>query len=112
MSGSTSYEEIVRILCEEPEVSSTVAGGMKRFGASGELRIGGKMFAFSSKERLIVKLPQWKVAALIADGWGEPCVMGRGRTMREWVVIGAERQSEWLSIAKESKSFVFDSGIK
>jgi hypothetical protein len=46
------------------------------------------MFAFSSKERLIVKLAQWKVAALIADGWGQPCVMGRGRTMREWVVIG------------------------
>ncbi|MBD2872408.1 hypothetical protein [Paenibacillus arenilitoris] len=106
MSGSSHYEEIVRILCEDPEVRATVEGGMKRFGASGELRIGGKMFAFSAKERLIVKLPESKVAALIADGRGEPCVMGRGRTMREWVVIGPERKAEWLSITKESKAFV------
>jgi hypothetical protein len=105
MSESTAYEEIVRSLCEDPEVSTTVAGGMKRFGASGEVRIGGKMFAFSSKGRLIVKLPQWKVAALIADGRGQPCVMGR-RTMREWVVIGPEWQSEWLAIALESRNFV------
>lgn len=107
MSGSTSYEEIVRILSEDPEVSYTAAGGMKRFGASGELRVGGKMFVFSSKGRLIVKLPQWRVAALIADGRGQPCEMGR-RTMREWVVIGPEWQSEWLSIARESRNFVAD----
>ncbi len=102
----------MQILCEDPEVRSTIAGGMKRFGASGELRIGGKMFAFSSKGRLIVKLPQRKVAALIADGRGQPCVMGRGRTMREWVVIGPEWQSEWLSIVMESRDFVSGDGIK
>lgn len=100
------YEEIVRILCEDPKVTSTVAGGMKRFGASGELRVDGKMFAFSSKGRLIVKLPQSKVAELIAEGRGEPCVMGRARTMREWVVIGPEWQSDWLSIAMDSRNFV------
>jgi hypothetical protein len=107
MSEWTRYEEIVHILCEDPEVSSTLAGGMKRFGASGELRVGGKMFAFSSKGRLIVKLPQSKVSTLIAEGRGQPCVMGRGRTMREWVVIGPEWQSEWLSIVMDSRNFVF-----
>lgn len=96
-------------MCEDPEVSTTVEGGMRRFGASGELRVGGKMFAFSSKGRLIVKLPQSKVAALIAEGRGQPCVMGR-RTMREWVVIGPEHQVEWLSIAMESRNFVFGNG--
>jgi hypothetical protein len=100
------YEEIVQLLCEDPDVSAVTAGGMKRFGASGELKVGGKMFAFSSKGRLIVKLPQSKVAALIAEGQGEPCVMGRGRTMREWVVVGPERQSEWLPLTLESKRFV------
>ncbi|UUZ80171.1 hypothetical protein LJK88_35205 [Paenibacillus sp. P26] len=106
MSGSARYEEIARILCEDPAVSRVIAGGMKRFGASGELRAGGKMFAFCSKERLIVKLPQRRVAELIADGRGQPCVMGRGRTMREWVVIGQEQRPEWLSIAMESKQFI------
>jgi hypothetical protein len=111
MSGSVSYEEIVRILCEDQEVSSTVSGGMKRFGASGELRAGGKMFAFSSKGRLIVKLPQLEVAAFIADGRGQHCVMGR-RTMREWVVVGPEWESEWLSIAMKSKNFVLGNSSK
>lgn len=105
MSGETTYDEIVRILCEEPDVHATVKGGMKRFGTSGELRVGGKMFAFCAKGRLIVKLPQSKVAALIEEEVGQPCVMGR-RTMREWVTIGPERESEWLSITMASKSFV------
>jgi hypothetical protein len=105
MSGTTRYEEIVHILCDDSDVSITKSGGMKRFGASGELRVRGKMFAFCSKGKLIVKMPQQKVAALIADGRGQPCVIGR-RTMREWVVVGQECQSEWLSIAMESRDFV------
>lgn len=109
MNGSSYYDEIVQILCEDQEVHATVAGGMKRFGASGELRAGGKMFAFCSKGRLIVKLPQSRVAALIDEKQGQPCVMGR-RTMREWAVIGPEWQSEWLSIAIDSKNFVLGKG--
>lgn len=105
MSDSQHYDRIVRTLCEDREVSVAVDGGMKRFGASGELRAGGKMFAFCSKERLILKLPQSRVAALIAEGLAEPCVMGN-RKMREWVVVGLERESEWLNLAVESKNFV------
>ena len=109
MNESSHYDEIVRSLCEEQEVQVTVDGGMKRFGASGELRANGKMFAFCSKGNLIVKLAQSRVASLVAEGQGRPCEMGR-RTMREWVVIGPEWQSEWLSIAIESKNFVLGKG--
>lgn len=63
------------------------------------------MFAFCAKGSLIVKLPQSRVAALIEEGKGQPCVMGR-RTMREWVIIGPEWESEWLPITIESKRFV------
>ena len=109
MKESSHYDEIVRILCEDPEVQVTVDGGMKRFGASGELRANGKMFAFCSKGNLIVKVPQSRVASLIAEGRGQPCEMGR-RTMREWVIVGPDRQSDWLPIAIESKDFVLGKG--
>lgn len=106
MNEPATYEEIVRILCEaDPKVAATIEGGMKRFGASGELRVDGKMFAFCSMGRLIVKLPREKVSAWVTDGRGQPCVMGQ-RTMREWMTIGPERQGEWLAVAMESKRYV------
>ena len=105
MGHSGGYDEIVRKLCGDRDVSVMTSGGMKRFGASGELRVNGRMFAFSTRGRLIVKLPRERVAALIADGVGRPCTMGN-RTMREWVVIGPERHAEWPSLAAESKNFV------
>jgi len=109
VNGSSHYDEIVRHLCEDQEVRVTVVDGMRRFGASGELRANGKMFAFCFKGNLIVKLAQSRVAALVAEGQGQPCRMGR-RTMREWVVIGPEWHSEWLSLASESKHFVLSKG--
>jgi hypothetical protein len=105
-SSEAAYDEIVRILSADPEVTTTIDPTKKRFGSSGELKYAGKMFAFHAKGRLIVKLPKPSVDALISAGKGEPCVMGRGRAMKEWVVIGSTLQSEWLSFASESKSFV------
>ncbi|WP_199617519.1 hypothetical protein [Paenibacillus alkalitolerans] len=106
LTPEAAYDEIVRILSQDPEVTTTIDHTKKRFGSSGELKYAGKMFAFHHKGRLIVKLPKPQVDALISTGKCETCVMGRGRAMKEWVVIGASFQSEWLSLASESKSFV------
>lgn len=105
-SPEAVYDEIVRILSQDPKVTTIIDPTKKRFGSSGELKYEGKMFAFHSRGRLIVKLPKPLVDTLISSGKGEPCIMGRGRVMKEWVVVGSALQSEWLSLASESKSFV------
>ncbi|MCC2685492.1 MAG: hypothetical protein K0R75_2391 [Paenibacillaceae bacterium] len=100
------YGEIVRQLSGDPRVSTVLDPTKKRFGSSGELKYDGKMFAFHSRGRLIVKLPKPQVDNLIASGQGEPCVMGQGRVMREWVVVGSQLLDEWPSLAAQSKEFV------
>jgi hypothetical protein len=101
------YARIVQeILIQNPEVSSDTDRTKKRFGMSGGLKIAGKMFAFLAKGRLIIKLPKQRVDSLIALGRGEPCVMGRGRVMKEWVVVGPDFTADWHSLAAEAIVFV------
>jgi TfoX/Sxy family transcriptional regulator of competence genes len=100
------YAEIVRHLSDDPHVSTVLNQQKKRFGSSGELKYDGKMFAFHSRGRLIVKLPKTLVDSLIASGRGEPCVMGQERVMREWIVVGGQFLDDWPSLADQSKQFV------
>jgi hypothetical protein len=51
------------------------------------LKTGEKYFAFTRRDELIAKLPQERVAQLIADGTGWPFDAGKGRPMREWVIL-------------------------
>jgi TfoX/Sxy family transcriptional regulator of competence genes len=105
-AAEETYAEIVCLLSADPRVSTVLDPTRKRFGSSGELKYDGKMFAFHSRGRLIVKLSKPQVDNLIASGQGEPCVMGQGRVMREWVVVGGQHLDEWHSLAKQSKEFV------
>jgi hypothetical protein len=54
------------------------------------LRTGGRYYAFTSGDEVIVKLPAARVAELIAAGTGRPCSPHPGRPMREWVRVPAE----------------------
>jgi hypothetical protein len=100
------YAEIIRLLSEDSRVSTVLDPTKRRFGSSGELKCDGKMFAFHSRGRLIVKLPKAHVDNLIASSQGEPCVMGQGRVMREWVVVGGQFLDDWPSLVEQSKQFV------
>jgi hypothetical protein len=105
------YAEIVRqIVAQDPEVSADSVTAKRRFGMNGGLKIAGKLFAFLAKGRIIIKLPKQRVDTLIAAGHGEPCVMGRGRVMKEWVVVPPEFQDEWPELVAEAKAFVAASG--
>jgi TfoX/Sxy family transcriptional regulator of competence genes len=103
------YAAIVQqIVAEDPEVSADSVTAKRMFGMNGGMKIAGKLFAFLAKGRIIIKLPKQRVDALIAAGHGEPCVMGRGRVMKEWVVVPPDFQDEWPALIGEAKDFVAD----
>jgi hypothetical protein len=69
--------------------------------------VGGKVFAFTRKDGVAVKLPAEHVGALSRSGRGVPLVMGK-RTMKEWAIIAHEDASEYrddLPLFKESIRF-------
>lgn len=84
--------------------------GVTREGSgfgSGALKIGGKIFAMlSSRGDFVVKLPRQRVDALIASGDGDRYDPGRGRLMKEWLVVRSSSQDEWESLADEALEFV------
>jgi hypothetical protein len=106
-SAEERYATIVRqMIAEDADVSADMDGTKKRFGMSGQLKVAGKMFAFLAKGRMIVKLPKPRVDEMDVLGQGERCVMGRGRVMKEWIVVGPGAITEWPAIAAEAKAFV------
>jgi hypothetical protein len=76
------------------------------FGSSPGLRIAGKIFAMLSHGELVVKLPAARVDELVADGTAGRFDAGKGRPMREWATIPAERSKRWQEIADEAFEFV------
>jgi hypothetical protein len=76
----------------------------KGFGTKG-LKVARKMFAFGSKGRLIVKLPQSRVDELVFAGRGRRFEPSRGRTMKEWLAVPRTAQAAWLPLAREALNF-------
>ena len=76
--------------------------GGRGFGAAA-LKVGGSIFAMLSGDRLVVKLPRERVAALIASGGGAPFDAGKGHPMQEWVVV---EDPDWQALAAEALGFV------
>ena len=98
------YATIVAALLRNPDVTLG-SSGKKGFGSSA-LRINNKIFAMLSKGKLVVKLPQQRVDALIAIGAGGRFDPGHGRLMKEWVSVAPSSEAEWLPLASEAIAFV------
>ena len=62
------------------------------------------MFALVRGGNLVVKLPAFRAADLVADGSAKPFQVGT-RVMREWVEITGPRRS-WPALAREALAFV------
>ncbi len=59
------------------------------------------------KGKLVVKLPQPRVDALIASDDGERFDPRHdGRLMKEWVTVAPTSEAEWLSLARKALEFV------
>ena len=69
------------------------------------MKVDGSVFAMVDVwGRFVVKLPAERVTALVSEGAGSAFDNGRGRAMRQWLVVGdASRERE---LAEEALAFV------
>jgi TfoX/Sxy family transcriptional regulator of competence genes len=72
---------------------------------SNALRVDGKIFAMLVRGELVLKLPRAQVDHLASAGHGVPFDAGKGRPMKEWVVVRAPERT-WLALAREAHAFV------
>ena len=94
------FAVVVSAFADDRQVS--LPGSGKGFG-SRALKVNGKIFAMmSSKGHFVVKLPEERVNALIAAGSGTRFDPGRGRLMKEWLVVTADPKS-WVTLAREAR---------
>ena len=106
-TGSDAELEFVRLaekLSRDPRVDPPEMARGKGFGSKG-LKVGRKMFAFSSKGRLVVKLPAARVDALASSGEGTRFDPGRGRLMKEWIAFDLRARASWPRVAHEALEF-------
>jgi TfoX/Sxy family transcriptional regulator of competence genes len=97
------FAEFAELLGERNVVA--LGSGRRGFG-SDALTVKGRIFAMVSHGRLVLKLPHDRVSALIERGDGLLFDAGKGKPMREWVVLTAKRSEQWLSLAEEACVFV------
>jgi hypothetical protein len=96
------FEQLVEAFAGRDDV--TVGGG-RGFGA-GTLQVDGRIFAMSSESGLVLKLPRDRVAELVTSGDANSFDAGKGRPMKEWVVIPRRATARWLPLAEEALAFV------
>lgn len=96
------YAKLVQTFLSQPNVTQEGQG----FGSSA-LKVRGKIFAMLVRGRLVVKLSQHRVDALIASEVGERYDPRRdGRLMKEWLSLASISEEDWLSYAREALEFV------
>jgi TfoX/Sxy family transcriptional regulator of competence genes len=83
----------------------TLGSGRRGFG-SGALTVHGRIFAMVSDDRIVLKLPHERVAAVLASGDGLAFDAGKGRPMKEWVALRETSAERTLSLAREARDFV------
>jgi len=82
-----------------------VGSGSRGFG-TGALQVDGRIFAMVSGDRLVLKLPAARVAALVGNGDGSQFDAGKGRPMKEWVALADHDGVAWHELAREALAFV------
>jgi hypothetical protein len=102
--ANVSAEDFYRALAARYAGKSD-AGSSKGFG-SNALKVNGKIFASLTKGRLLLKLPEARVDALVKSKKGTRFSTGIGRIKKEWVTVGPSSEAEWLTLAGEARSHV------
>lgn len=97
------FEAIARRLARRKGV--TVGSGRRGFG-SDALQVEGRIFAMARRGGIVLKLPATRVAELVDNGAGAPFDAGKGRPMKEWVVVSRTAGQGGLALAEEALAFV------
>lgn len=80
--------------------------GARGFGRGG-LKVGGKLFAMVSQDRLIVKIPAERVDELVAGGDGDHFDPRKnGVAMREWLAVDPASTLDWHALTEEARAYV------
>jgi hypothetical protein len=98
------FAVLVDALAGEPDVTPPDTDGPRRFG-SRALKVDGAAFAMVVRGAVVLKLPEARVAALLADGTGGPFGTGRGRPYREWVTLPEGEPATDLPLAREALQY-------
>src|SRR4051812_41642563 len=69
------------------------------------LKTNKKFFVMHWRGNLVVKLPIERVDALVAARAGTRFDPGRGRPMKEWIVV-ADGAGDWIALAREAYRYV------
>jgi hypothetical protein len=81
------------------------ASPSKGFG-SNALKVNGKIFASLTKGRLLLKLPEARVDALVKSKKAVRFSTGVGRVKKEWLTVAPSTKREWLALAEEARAYV------
>ena len=106
MTPQQRYESLIKSFLAGSR--SVRIGEGKGFGSTGQLRVDGKIFAMLVRGELVLKLPSDRVDALVDSGDGERFDAGKGKPMREWLVLSPTSRKSWLALAREAMTFVSD----
>jgi hypothetical protein len=96
------FEKVVEAFVGRDDV---MLGAGRGFGGN-TLQVGGRIFAMPTQAGLALKLPATRVAELVASGAGLAFDAGKGRPMKEWVVIPHGSHDLWMRLAEEALAFV------
>jgi TfoX/Sxy family transcriptional regulator of competence genes len=99
------FADLAETFAGEEGVELPHEGSPRRFG-SDALTVDGSIFAMLTRGQLVVKLPAARVGELVTKGNGVPFTAGKGRAMREWVVVISDDSREWHELAREALAFV------
>ena len=97
------YDMIVDALLTEPDVTFGPPGS--GFGSSA-LKVHNKIFAMLFSGKFVVKLPRQRVDQVVDGGDGQRFDPGQGRQMKEWLTLDPAADLDWLSLAREARTFV------
>jgi TfoX/Sxy family transcriptional regulator of competence genes len=103
VSAEAQFAALVKALSGKAGVA--LGAGRRGFG-SDALQVDGRIFAMVTRGKLVLKLPSERVAALIDSGAGAPFDAGKGKPMREWVMLEHRSRSQALRLAEEALAFV------
>lgn len=103
MTAQRRYAELVTKFTNRQGVTNISEG--KGFGSSGQLKVGGRIFAMLVKDELVLKLPRPRIDELVEQREGARFDAGKGKPMREWFVLSPTSKKQWLPLAREALEF-------